>query len=104
MTQEWRVREGETGNQDFTLTDENGAYNGDGGTLSLIMTDRRGGVVNTSGKVAWIDDAAGTVRVNCAVGDLTVERSPYDVTFIVTLGSGTYAFPQAGPMKWKVWR
>jgi hypothetical protein len=101
----YRIREGETGNQDFTLYDENGAYNGAGASIALVLKDRSQGLVDMSGsKVAWISAAAGTVRVQPAAGDLLAERSPYTAAFIVTVSGATYSFPKDEPDIWKVWK
>ncbi len=100
----YRVREHETGAQDFTLYDQVGAYNGTGATLELILTDRVGALVDTTGKANWLVAADGTVRVLPAVDDLTVDRSPYRATFVVTVSGKTYAFPKDAPVVWEVWR
>ena len=102
MTHE--VRENETGAQDFALTDENGAFNGTGATITLILTDRAGGQVDMTGKVTWLIAPVGTVRVLPAAGDLKAERSPYRAAFIVTLSGLTYAFPNRGADTWQVWK
>lgn len=98
------VRDNETGAQDFTLTDENGVYNGTGATVTLILSDRAGGQVDMTGKVAWLVAASGTVRVLPAAGDLKAERSPYTAAFIVTVSGLTYAFPNRAPDTWQVWK
>jgi len=96
------VRDNETGAQDFALTDENGAYNGTGATITLILRDRNGGEVDMTGKVNWLVAASGTVRVLPAVGDLRAERSPYSAAFIITLSGLTYSFPSKGADTWHV--
>lgn len=98
------VRDNETGAQDFALTDENGAYNGTGTTITLMLADRAGGQVDMTGKVAWLVAASGTVRVLPAAGDLKAERSPYTAAFIVTLAGLTYSFPSKGSDTWHVWK
>lgn len=98
------VRDNETGAQDFALTDENGAYNGTGATVTFILTDRAGGQVDMTGKVNWLVAASGTVRVLPAAGDLKAERSPYSAVFIATVAGLTYAFPNRGADTWQVWK
>lgn len=98
------VRDNETGHQDFALWVPPDAYNGIGGTLALVLTDRHGGRVDTTGKVAWIDQGQGHVRFSPAAGDLVAERGPYAAAWIVTLDGRTYAFPSSGADQWKVWR
>lgn len=98
------VREGETGAQDFTLSDGNGVYNGTGATVTLVLTDRAGGTVDMTSKVDWLVAATGTVRVLPAVGDLVASRAPYQAAFIVTLSGKTYAFPSTAPDTWRVWK
>jgi hypothetical protein len=97
------IREGETGNQDFTLYDENGAFNGAGSTIAMIVKDRAGASINMTGKVAWLVAASGTARVNLAITDLVADRGPYTASFIVTVGGLTYSFPKEQPDVWKVW-
>lgn len=99
------VRDRETGYQDFTLYDRAGAYNATGAdSVTLELTDRAGGRVDTTGKVSWINQGLGQVRYAPAVGDLVAERGPYTAAFIVTMGARTYAFPSHGPEEWRVWR
>lgn len=98
------VRDNETGAQDFSLTDQSGAYNGTGATITLILRDRSGAQVDMTGKVNWLVAASGTVRVLPAAGDLKAERSPYTAAFIVTLAGLTYAFPNKGADEWHVWK
>ena len=98
------VRDNETGNQDFELIDDGAAYNGTGASITLALTDRAGGVVDMTGKVDWLVAASGTVRVQPAVGDLQVQRSPYTAAFIVTVSGRTYSFPSRGADVWQVWK
>ena len=101
-----RIREGETGNQDFTLRDENGVFDGSTATGNpvLILKDRSGAAVDMTNKVAWLVAASGTVRVNPGASDLMAEKGPYTATFIVTVSSKTYAFPSTAPDSWVVWK
>lgn len=98
------VRENETGNQDFTLSDENGVFNGTGATVTLVLKDRSGAVVDMTNKADWLVAAAGTVRVTPAAGDLIADRGPYSAAFIVTVGGRTYSFPSQASDVWKVWK
>ena len=103
------VRENETGYQDFSLIDNDVAYNGTGATVALVLLDKGQGVVDMTGKVAWLVAASGTVRVSPAVGDLQARLSPYSAVFIVTLNGLTYSFPKGHPSgtkadQWVVWR
>lgn len=99
------VRDNETGNQDFTLRDENGVFDGSGASaITLILKDRSGATVDMTGKVAWIIPSAGTVRVSPAAGDLVAEKGPYTAAFIATVSGLTYSFPSDAPDIWKVWK
>lgn len=98
------VRENETGNQDFTLSDENGVFNGTGGTVALVLKDRSGATLDMAGKADWLVAALGTVRVQPVLGDLLADRGPYSAAFIVTVGGKTYSFPSQAPDVWKVWK
>lgn len=100
------VREGETGNQDFTLYDSTGdAYNGTGTAVVLVLLDRNGGQVDMTSKCDWLVAGSGTVRVTPAAGDLQKDLSPYSATFIVTASGKTYAFPsKPNELVWQVWK
>jgi hypothetical protein len=98
------IREDETGGQDFALSDQNGSFNGTGSTITILLRDRSGADVNTTGKVAWLVAASGTVRVLPALGDLKADNSPYSATFLVSLSGLTYAFPSQKPDVWQVWK
>lgn len=98
------VRDNETGHQDFALFVPQQAYNGTGASVALVLTDRHGGRVDTTGKVTWINQSAGHVRFSPAAGDLIAERGPYAACWQVTLDGRTYAFPSTRPDEWKVWR
>lgn len=95
--------EGWTGPLDFTLLADGAAIDGTGMTVALALRDRNGGLVDVTGKVAWIDAATGTVRYSPAADDLKAHRSPYNARFRVTDGSGKDVFfPNTGADEWTV--
>lgn len=98
------IPEGDTGYLDFGLSDANGPYVGTGTTIEAVVTDRAGGAVDMTGKVAWLVAASGSVRVSPAAGDLRADRSPYTAKFIVTASGRTYTFPKKAADAWKVWK
>lgn len=99
--------EAETKPIDVTLYDGEGAsraaIDGTGLTVTLVLRDRSGGVVNVTGEVAWQTQASGIVRYSPSANDLKAERSPYEARFKVTDGSLKDAFyPNGAADVWVV--
>lgn len=97
--------EGWTGPLDFTLTANGVAIDGTGASVALVLASRNGGIVPMAGKVAWLVQASGTVRVQPAAADLKADQSPYDARFKVTDSGGKVTFyPNGPPDVWTVRR
>lgn len=99
--------EGETAYVDVTLYDGEGASRtavvGTGLTIGMVLRDCAGALIPTTGNVAWLVAADGTVRYSPASTDLKAARSPYEVRFSVTDGSGRVAYyPNGHADKWDV--
>jgi hypothetical protein len=101
--------EGETSPLTVTLYDGEGssavAIDGTGLTVTLALRDRSGGVVPTSGAVAWDVEEDGTVTYEPAASDLRTVNSPYEARWIVTDGNGDWkAYPNGEAERWLVRR
>ena len=87
--------------QDFQLRDDGEPLVGTGFTVTLEITNRSGAAIATPPTVAWLSQAAGTVRVsgceNLAIGT-------YYVRFILTDSGGKVGYvPNARrPYIWHV--
>lgn len=88
--------EGETAPVDVTLYDGEGACRtavvGTGLTVTMILRDRVGAIIQVSGNVDWLNALVGTVRYSPAAEDLKAERSPYKARFKVTDSNNDDAF------------
>jgi hypothetical protein len=94
--------EGWTEPIDQALLADGEAPGGTSKTLALELYDRQGGKVDTTGKVAWIDETAGTVRFSPSATDLKVTGSPYKARWKVTsVGKDSY-FPNRDADVWTV--
>lgn len=103
------IVEAETKPLDVTLYDGEGAtrtaVNGTGLTVTLVLRDRSGAIVQTAGDVSWLVAAAGTVRFQPALTDFKAARSPYQARFIVTdSGGNTASYPNGRADEWTVRR
>lgn len=98
-----QIVEGWTGNLDFALTADGVAIDGTGSTVTLVLRTRNGMSVPTTGKVAWLAQASGTVRYQPALADLKADQSPYEARFKVTDGSSKDVyFPNGQADAWTV--
>lgn len=87
----------------FTLKGDNVALDLTGLTVTLVLKDRQGGVVNTAGKVATITPSAGTVTFTPVDGDLKASLSPYSARFVLTdTNSKVLYVPNGAADEWKV--
>ena len=76
-----------------------------GMTLALDVFDAKGNSVTVSGTVSIVTPSSGTVRFEPASADLLNAKSPYEIRWKVTDGSGKIAFfPRAQAEKWIVRR
>lgn len=73
-------------------------------TVSLYMRGVDDQLVDTTGKVAWLVQASGTVRFSPAATDLKANKIPYRLKFEVTDGSAkTRCYPQGDPLLLQVY-
>lgn len=113
--------EGETAPRKFVLKEDGKPFNGTGLTPTLVLVDRNGVPVDTTGDVAWTDAANGeltytpdasdllpavgetysTSTISPVVGDYTyyVRRARFKVTD--TFGGVGY-FPRSEPDIWRI--
>jgi len=77
---------------------------GTGLTLGYVLVDSSGAAVTLAGTVAWLDQAAGTVRVLLDAADLPEAGSIYRMRFTITDGLGRLAYNPNGrsPDEWHV--
>ncbi len=73
-------------------------------TVELVLKDKTGTAVTTTGDVAIVTAASGTVKYTPDSTDLASASSPYTARFKVTYGDGSIRFyPQGAPMTWRVY-
>lgn len=97
------IVEGQTEAIVHTLLADGVAVNGTGITLGLVLMDKVGGVVDTSGsKVSWLDASTGKAQFLPAVGDLTAIRSPYNARWTLTAAGKTGFYPNRQVDTWIV--
>lgn len=87
--------------QDFQLRDDGAAFDGTSITLALEIVDRSGAVIATPPTVAWLDQAAGTVRVS---GCEALAVGSYYVRYVLTDSNGKVGYipNQRHPDVWYV--
>lgn len=99
------LTEGWTAPVPFSLKADTAALDLTSMTVTLELTGRDGSSVNTSGKVAVVSAAAGTVTFTPASGDLKAALSPYAGRFVVTDSGGkVLKVPNGDADIWKVQR
>jgi hypothetical protein len=90
-SQTYRIVEGTTEPQDFQLNDDDAALVGTGFTLGIVVYSNGTAVSGIS--AAWLDQAAGTVRVS---GIGTLEAGEYAVRYTLTDTGGKIGFVPGG--------
>jgi hypothetical protein len=87
---------------DAILLADGTAINGTGLTIALVLKDRGGNCIDKSGKVSWLDAAAGKVRYRPVLTDLLAKASPHSARWVVSLlGQDSY-YPNKAPEQWIV--
>ncbi len=96
--------EGWTGNVDMRLKADGVAQNLTGSVVTLILRDRNGVEVDTTGDVSVPDAVNGIVRYGPDSVDLTNVGSPYSARWRVVDGSSKVTFfpSSVDPDAWKV--
>ena len=80
------------------------SFPGTGTTVTLELYSRSNVQIDTTGKVTWLDAAAGIVRYLPGANDLPAAGSPYSGRFAVTAGGRVKKFPEGLPDQWVVRR
>jgi hypothetical protein len=76
-----------------------------GMTVELVLTDRNGVAIDTSGDITVEDAATGKVRYNPDPADIDHTREPYTCHWKVTDGGGKVAyFPNGGPDVYRIFK
>jgi hypothetical protein len=95
--------EGETAKRIFVLKEDGAPFNGTGFTPTLVLVDRTGAAVDTTGDVAWEDAATGKVSYTPDAGDLVASNGQLRARFKVTDGGGGVGYFPRGEMDvWNV--
>ena len=102
---EYHITEGTTKRQDFILKADGVAVNLTGQTVTLLLKDRDGTTIDTTGDVTVPDAANGKVGYKPDTADLTAAKSPYSAKWKVADGTGDVDFhPSGEPDVWVVHR
>lgn len=73
-------------------------------TVELVLKDKSGTAVTTTGDVAIVTAASGKVKYTPDSTDLLASGSPYTARFKVTYGDSSIRyFPQGAAMRWNVY-
>ena len=96
------VVEGWTGVLDFTLRVAGTVENLTDDTVTLILTDKDGNTVQTTGDMSVLVAANGTIRYTPDVTDLLASGSPYKARFKVDSGTDVRFFPNGPADEWRV--
>jgi hypothetical protein len=98
-----RLVEGQTGPVDKQLKVDGVALNLAGCTVGLVLKNRLGVGITTTGKVTVTEEATGKVRFSPGATDLSAAASPYGAHWQVTDGPGKiHFFPSDDPEPWTV--
>jgi hypothetical protein len=94
LSKTYRIVEGTSEPQDFQLEDDGEALVGTGFTVALKLYSNGTLVTTSAPTVAWLSQAAGTVRVSGCEG---LSAGEYRVRFTLTDGSSKVGFVPGGP-------
>ena len=86
------ITAGTTANLDFLLTANRSAVNLTGATVTLVLKDKNGTAVTTTGDISVISATGGTVRYAPDATDLVASASPHRARFKVTDSGGQIAY------------
>ena len=90
------ITAGTTASLDFRLTADGSAVNLTGATVTLVLKDKSGTAVTTTGNVTVISATGGTVRFAPDAADLVATVSPHRARFKVTDSSSKIAYYPSG--------
>jgi len=89
-------------NRDFDSFADPEPFDASGKTITLELRGADGELVDTTGKVVWLDELLSKAQFNRLAGDLDAEKSPYRARWFVT-DSATHPYPSTSlPDLWKV--
>lgn len=98
--------EGMTSDIEYTLKHKNpitgaeSTFNATGMTPAVVLKNKNGTVVDTSGDVSWADAPNSKIRYTPDAGDLSSALSPYTLKWKVTDVGGKIGFyPQGAAIK-----
>lgn len=77
-------------------------FDATGSTPALVLVDRDGAAVDTSGKVTWFDASISIARYSPASGDLLAAKSPYRVRWTVTDSGKLSTYPKDDMIEWQI--
>ncbi len=99
----FEVAEGTTANLDFTLTADGAAVNLSGGTVTILLKDKDGATVDTTGDVSVITASEGKVRYAPDSTDLVASVTPHRARFkFVDSGGLISYFPSKEADPWTI--
>jgi hypothetical protein len=90
------IAEGTTANLDFTLTADGAAVNLTGATVTLVLKDKSGTEITTTGNVSVVTAASGKVRYAPDAADLGASATPHRARFKVADSGGLIAYYPSG--------
>ena len=96
------VVEGTTANLDFRLTADGAAVNLTGATVVLLLYDKDGTAITTTGDVSVIDATDGQVRYAPDAADLDPAVTPHRARFKVTIATLDSFYPSGPADRWVV--
>lgn len=97
------ITHGTTANLDFLLKADGVAVNLTAATVTLVISDKNGAAVDTSGDVSVVTAASGKVRYAPDAADLDSTLSPYRVRFkVVDSGSQIAYYPSGRADTWTI--
>lgn len=101
--------EGWTSSVEYTLlhkdpeTGASSTFDASGMTPAVVIKDKDGAAVDTTGDVSWADATESKIRYTPDAADLTASGSPYKLHWKVTDLTGQIAFyPQGTPILLRV--
>ena len=90
------ITAGTTASLDFRLTADGSAVNLTGATVTLVLKNKSGTAVTTTGNITVISATGGTVRFAPDATDLVATDSPLHARFKVTDSSSKIAYYPSG--------
>ena len=90
------IVEGTTANLDFKLTADGADVNLTGATVTLVLKNKSGTAITTTGDVSVVTPAEGKVRFAPDAADLSADDSPLRARFKVTDASSQVAYYPSG--------